>query len=223
MSVQYGRAPDPECFIIPGSLAQLFIAADGDEGSYVPATHLSDPPYNWIELSDLDNHTVAFPNTDTALNSGGWIRSLVMERGFTVTSTGRLSTLNPGQVLVNQLSSVVGCPSLGLFRFRVPGAHEEDPPGMDLGFWSWPSRQDSGAASNDAFTWGVALAAYQPPVTLINGQFPATAAGGSGRISVTGYRHGLPEAEQKVYEQMLRAQHPDPPPEPKNHHKSEAA
>lgn len=207
-----GTAPDPECFIIPGSLGQLFIAANGEQ----PARYPVAADTEWVRISDLDNYTVSFPSSDTSLNSGGWIRSMVMERGFSVTATGRMSTMDRGQRLVNLLNRAVGCDAMGLFRFFVPGAHEGDPAGMDYGFWATPVRQDTSAGSSDPFTWGVALAAFQPPIELDGGEFPDI----SQQLQhVTGFRGG-DEATPAATQQQTPQQQSQQSPQQQSQHQS---
>lgn len=148
-------APDAKCFIIPGSKAELFIAQDPSAATL-----------EWLKIGDLDNYTLTSDSTDTSLNTGGWIRSLPMERGMSLTATGRLSTEDPGQLAVDETALETGCDALAFYRFLIPGPREGDPPYRDIGFWAWANKQDTSAASTDPFSWGVELRFWSKPVNL---------------------------------------------------------
>jgi hypothetical protein len=156
-----GKAPEPNCGIIPGSSARLYISADATEDEQ-----------DWLEVHDLDSFTLTTDSTDTSLNSQGWIRSLPMERGESLTATGRVNVHDEGQKAVDATSTGIGCAALAFYRFRIPGPHATDPDYVDQGFWAWADKQDTAAGSTDPFSWGVALRFWQPPVDLVDGQPP---------------------------------------------------
>jgi hypothetical protein len=167
-------APDPNCGIISGSAAKLFICTDPDPTSAATLT--------WTEVMDLDNHTITNDSTDTNVNTAGWIRTLPMERGMTITSTGRLNSSDPGQNAVDATALYIGCDALAFYRFLLPGPRQGDEPFADWGFWAWANRQDVAAASTDPFSWGVELRLWASPINLEDGQ-PVAAVGGSAQAA----------------------------------------
>jgi hypothetical protein len=172
-------APDPNCGIISGSAAKLFICTDPDP---VAAASLT-----WTEVMDLDNHTVTNDSTDTNVNTQGWIRTLPMERGMTITSTGRLNSGDPGQNAVDATALYIGCDALEFYRFLLPGPRTGDEPFADWGFWAWANRQDVAAASTDPFSWGVELRLWASPINLEDGQ-PVAASPGSAQAQAKSAR-----------------------------------
>lgn len=162
-------APPANCGIIAGSAAKLFICSDEDPSAST-VTNLT-----WVEVMDLNEFTITMDSTDTDLNTAGWIRSLPMERGMSITATGRVNATDPGQQLVEERSLNVGCDALSFYRLLIPGPSEGDPPYKDIGFWSWASMQDISAASTDPFSWGVELRLWSKPIDLEDGQVPASA------------------------------------------------
>lgn len=157
-------APDPKCGIIPGSAARLYICDDPDAANL-----------EWTLIGDLDNYTIATDATDTNLNTEGWIRTLPMERGMTVTATGRVNTTDEGQIAVDATALETGCGALAFYRLTIPGAKDSDPNYEDVGFWAWANKQDVSAASTDPFSWGVELRLWAPPIDLDNDGQPASA------------------------------------------------
>jgi hypothetical protein len=153
-------APDPNCGIIAGSAAELFKASE--PVPIAPATG----DIEWVKVGDLNSFTFTRSSTDTSLNADAWIRSLPMERGMTITASGNLNTLDEGQKMVEEEALDTGCAALGFFRFYVPGAHAEDPPYRNVGFWAWIDMGDVTAGSTDAFSWAVTLQVWSPPVEL---------------------------------------------------------
>lgn len=153
-------APDPLCGIIAGSLAHLYKAQE--PVPVAPATG----DITWVEILDLDNYTFSRDSTDTSLNTGGWIRTLPMERGMTITATGRVNTTDPGQQLVEEEALDIGCDALGYYRFYLPSPHAGEPAFANIGFWAWANMQDVSAATTDPFSWGVELRVWSKPTDL---------------------------------------------------------
>lgn len=152
----------PDCGIIPGSAAKLFICSNPDA--------IDPAPLVWLEIKDLDNYSLTTDATDTSLNTAGWIRSLPMERGMTITATGRVNASDPGQIAVDETALLTGCDALAYYRFVIPGPSATDEPYLDWGFWAWGNKQDVAAASTDPFSWGVELRLWSPPDELVDGQ-----------------------------------------------------
>jgi hypothetical protein len=148
-------------------MARLYICSDEDP---VTATALQ-----WVQIGDLDNYTYTADSTDTNVNTAGWIRTLPMERGLTLTATGRLNSQDEGQRLVNETALEIGCGALAYYRFLIPGPRDEDPPERDIGFWAWANMQDIAAASTDPFSWGAELRFWAQPDALDSGGQPIEA------------------------------------------------
>jgi len=148
-------APPTNCGIIPGSAAKLYVTEAPEVG-----------PIVWKQVGDIDNYTVTNDATDTSLNTAGWIRSLPMERGMSITAAGKLNSKDPGQIAVDKQAAKTGCDALTFFRLVIPGAIATDQPYLSIGFWAWANKQDVAAASTDPFSWGVELRVWAPPITL---------------------------------------------------------
>jgi hypothetical protein len=104
-----------------------------------------------LESFDLNNSEGEESTETTTFASGGNAESQAMQRGASLSLTGKVVTADPGQASVDALAVLVGDESLGGVRFR----HTSE---TDWTVWTaWVSKGNNGGGTNDKTSWSASF------------------------------------------------------------------